>query len=72
MITPFKKPEGGELLDRQKEFNKQVKQDPLLIRADHRELQDLADHAHRLLPTPPATFSGTISAVVVLHFYATA
>jgi hypothetical protein len=24
MITPFKKPEGGELLDWQKEFNKQV------------------------------------------------
>ena len=24
MLTPFKKPEGGELLDWQKEFNKQV------------------------------------------------
>jgi hypothetical protein len=24
MITPFKKPAGGELLDWQKEFNKQV------------------------------------------------
>src|SRR5208282_330036 len=24
MITPFKKPEGGELLDWQKEFNKQI------------------------------------------------
>jgi hypothetical protein len=24
MITPFKKPQGGELLDWQKEFNKQV------------------------------------------------
>jgi hypothetical protein len=24
MLTPFRKPEGGELLDWQKEFNKQI------------------------------------------------
>jgi hypothetical protein len=24
MLTPFRKPEGGELPDRQKEFNKQI------------------------------------------------
>ena len=49
MITPFKKPEGGELLDWQKEFNKQVNKIRYVIEQD-RELQDLADHAYRLSP----------------------
>ena len=36
MITPFKKPAGGELLDWQKEFNTQVNKLPLRHRASHR------------------------------------
>ena len=71
MITPIKKPEGGELLDWQKEFNKQVNKIRYVIE------QVIANFkTWRIMHTdyrrPLATFPGTISAVVALHFYATA
>ena len=52
MITPFRKPEGRELLDWQKEFNTRSQQDPLDDRAGYLALQELDRHAHRL--SPPA------------------
>jgi len=71
MITPIKKPEGGELLDWQKEFNKQVNKIRYVIE------QVIANFkTWRIMHTdyrrPLATFPETISAVVALHFYATA
>jgi hypothetical protein len=71
MITPFKKPEGGELLDWQKEFNKRVNK----IR--HVVKQVIANFKtwrimHNDYRRPLATFPRTISAVVALHFCATA
>jgi DDE superfamily endonuclease/Helix-turn-helix of DDE superfamily endonuclease len=71
MITPFKKPEGGELLDWQKEFNTQVNKIRWVIE------QVIANFkTWRIMHTdyrrPLATFPETISAVVALHFYATA
>ena len=71
MITPFKKPEGGELLDWQKEFNKQVNKIRYVIE------QVIANFktwriTHTDYRRPLATFPETISAVVALHFYATA
>ena len=71
MITPFKKPEGGELLDWQKEFNRQVNKIRYVIE------QVIANFkTWRIMHTdyrrPLATFSETISAVVALHFYAAA
>src|SRR5438552_531995 len=71
MITPFRKPEGGELLDWQKEFNKQVNMIRYVIE------QVIANFkTWRIMHTdyrrPLATFPETISAVVALHFYATA
>ncbi len=71
MITPFKKPEGGELLDWQKEFNKQVNKIRYIIE------QVIANFkTWRIMHTdyrrPLAAFPETISAVVALHFYTTA
>jgi hypothetical protein len=71
MITPFKKPEGGELLDWQKEFNTQVNQIRYVIE------QVIANFkTWRIMHTdyrrPLATFPETISAVIALYFYAAA
>jgi hypothetical protein len=71
MITPFKKPQGGELLDWQKEFKKQVNKIRYVVE------QVIANFkTWRIMHTdyrrPLATFPETISAVVALHFYATA
>ena len=71
MITPFKKPQGGELLEWQKEFNKQVNKIRYVIE------QVIANFkTWRIMHTdyrrPLETFPETISAVVALHFYATA
>jgi len=71
MITPFKKPAGGELLAWQKEFNTQVNKIRYVIE------QVIANFkTWRIMHTdyrrPLATFPETISAVVGLHFYATA
>ena len=71
MITPFKKPAGSELLAWQKEFNTQVNKIRYVIE------QVIANFkTWRIMHTdyrrPLETFSETISAVVALHFYATA
>src|SRR6266851_4382503 len=71
MITPFKKPAGGELLDWQKEFNTQVNKIRYVIE------QVIANFkTWRIMHTdyrrPLATFSETISVVVALHFYVAA
>jgi DDE superfamily endonuclease len=71
MITPFRKPGGGELLDWQKEFNKQVNKIRYVIE------QVIANFkTWRIMHTdyrrPLATFPETISAIVALQFYATA
>jgi DDE superfamily endonuclease/Helix-turn-helix of DDE superfamily endonuclease len=71
MITPFKKPAGGELLDWQKEFNTQVNKFRYVIE------QVIANFkTWRIMHTdyrrPVETFHTTISAVIALHFYKTA
>jgi hypothetical protein len=68
MITPFKKPAGGGLLDWQKEFNTQVNKIRYVIE------QVIANFkTWRIMHTdyrrPVETFSTTISAVIALHFY---
>jgi hypothetical protein len=68
MLTPFKKPEGGELLDWQKEFNRQINKIRYIIE------QVIANvKTWRIMHTdyrrPLDTFATTISAVVALHFY---
>jgi len=68
MITPFKKPAGGELLDWQKEFNTQVNKIRWVIE------QVIANFkTWRIMHTdyrrPIETFETTISAVIGLHFY---
>ena len=71
MITPIKKPQGGDLLDWQKEFNRQVNKIRYVIE------QVIANFkTWRIMHTdyrrPLDTFPETISAVIALHFYATA
>ncbi len=71
MITHFKKPAGGKLLDWQKDFNTQVNKIRYVIE------QVIANFkTWRIMHTdyrrPLATFPETISAVVALHFYAAA
>ena len=68
MITPFRKPAGGELLDWQKEFNSQVNKIRWVIE------QVIANFkTWRIMHTdyrrPIETFTATISAVIGLHFY---
>jgi hypothetical protein len=71
MITPFKKPAGGELLDWQKEFNAQVNKIRWRIEQVISHLKNWAifrtDYRR-----PLKTFSETISAVIGLQFYKTA
>jgi len=68
MITPFKKPAGGELLDWQKEFNTQVNKIRCVI-------EQVIAHfkTWRIMHTdyrrPIETFATAISAVIGLHFY---
>ena len=71
MITPIKKPAHRQLLDWEKEFNKQVNKIRYVIE------QAIANFkTWRVMHTdyrrPLATFATTISAVIALHFYATA
>ena len=68
MITPFRKPAGGELLDWQKEFNSQVNKIRWVIE------QVIANFkTWRIMHTdyrrPIETFTATITAVIGLHFY---
>jgi len=71
MITPFKKPAGGELLDWQKKFNSQVNKIRYIIE------QAIANFkTWRIMHTdyrrPIETFTETITAVTCLEFYRTA
>jgi hypothetical protein len=68
MITPYKKPQGGELTDWQKEFNSQVNKTRWIVE------QVIANFkTWRILHTdyrrPLKTFTETISCVIGLHFY---
>jgi DDE superfamily endonuclease len=68
MITPIKKPAHRDLLDWEKEFNKQVNEIRYVIE------QVIANFkTWRIMHTdyrrPLATFTETISAVIALHFY---
>jgi hypothetical protein len=68
MITPFRKPAGGELLGWQKEFNTQVNKIRWVI-------EQVIAHfkTWRIMHTdyrrPIETFATTISAVIGLHFW---
>ena len=68
MITPFKKPAGGELLNWQREFNTQVNKIRWVI-------EQVISHfknwwiMHTDYRRPVDTFATTISAVIGLHFY---
>ena len=68
MITPFRKSAGGELLDWQKEYNREVNRLRYVIE------QVIANFkTWRIMHTdyrrPIETFPETISAVIGLHFY---
>jgi alkylated DNA repair dioxygenase AlkB len=71
MITPIKKPTYRDLLDWEKEFNKQVNKIRWVIEQVIANLK-----TWRILHTdyrrPIDTFPTTISTVIALHFYATA
>jgi DDE superfamily endonuclease/Helix-turn-helix of DDE superfamily endonuclease len=68
MITPFKKPARGELLNWQKEFNSGVNKIRWMIEQviSHFKNWKIMSTDYR---RPFKTFSDTISAVVGLHFY---
>jgi hypothetical protein len=68
MITPFKKPQGGELLNWQKEFNTGVNKMRWMIEQviSHFKNWKIASTDYR---RPFGTFATTISAVIGLHFY---
>jgi hypothetical protein len=68
MITPYKKPSGGEFLNWQKEFNTQVNRIRYVIErviANFKTWRIMHTDYRR----PLATFSTTISSVIALHFY---
>jgi len=71
MITPIKKPAGRELLDWEKEFNMQINKIRWVIEQVIGNFK-----TWRIMHTdyrrPIETFRETISAVIALHFYATA
>jgi hypothetical protein len=71
MITPIKKPAGRDLLEWEKEFNKQVNKIHYVI---ERAIANFK--TWRIMHTdyrrPIATFATTISAVIALHFYVAA
>ena len=50
MLTPIKKPRLPRPAGLGERIQQAGQQDPLRHRAGHRQLQDLADHAHRLPP----------------------
>jgi hypothetical protein len=68
MITPFRKPAGGKLLDWQKEFNTQVNKIRWQI---ERAISHFKNWTimHTDYRRPLDTFATTISAVIGLHFY---
>jgi len=68
MITPFKKPAGGELLSWQKEFNTQVNKIRWVIEQTISHFKNWRI-MHTDYRRPIDTFATTISAVIGLHFY---
>ena len=68
MITPFKKPMGGELLDWQKAFNTAINKIRWKVEQAISHLKNW-----KIMTTdyrrPISTFADTISAVIGLHFY---
>jgi DDE superfamily endonuclease len=72
MITPFRKPAGGELLlDWQKEYNSEVNKIRWMIEQVISHFKNWTI-VHTDYRRPLKTFETTISAVVGLHFYRTA
>jgi hypothetical protein len=71
MITPYRKPAGGELLDWQKEYNAAVNKIRWMIEQVISHFKNWAI-MHTDYRRPLKTFETTISAVVGLHFYRTA
>jgi hypothetical protein len=71
MITPFRKPAGGELLDWQKEYNSEVNKIRWMIEQVISHFKNWTI-MHTDYRRPLKTFETTISAVVGLHFYRTA
>ena len=68
MITPFKKPAGGELLDWQKEYNTQVNKTRWKIEQVISHLKNWKI-LHSDYRRPIQAFAATISAVIGLQFY---
>jgi hypothetical protein len=68
MITPYRKPAGGELLDWQKEYNSQVNKIRWMIEQVISHFKNWTI-MHTDYWRPLKTFETTISAVVGLHFY---
>jgi DDE superfamily endonuclease/Helix-turn-helix of DDE superfamily endonuclease len=68
MITPFRKPEGRELLDWQKEFNTEVNKIRWMIEQVISHFKNWTV-MHTDYRRPLSTFAITISAVIGLHFY---
>jgi DDE superfamily endonuclease len=71
MITPFRKPAGGELLDWQKEYNSAVNKIRWMIEQVISHFKNWTI-MHTDYRRPLKTFGTTISAVIGLHFYRTA
>jgi hypothetical protein len=71
MITPYRKPAGGKLLDWQKEYNTQVNKTRWMIEQAISHFKNWTI-MHTDYRRPLSTFETTISAVVGLHFYRTA
>ena len=71
MITPYRKPAGGELLDWQKEYNAEVNKIRWMIEQAISHFKNWTI-MHTDYRRPLKTFETAISAVVGLHFYRTA
>jgi hypothetical protein len=68
MVTPYRKPAGGELLDWQKEYNSQVNKIRWMIEQVISHFKNWTI-VHTDYRRPLKTFETTISAVIGLHFY---
>lgn len=71
MITPYRKPAGGKLLDWQREYNSQVNKIRWMIEQVISHFKNWTI-MHTDYRRPLRTFKMTISAVIGLHFYRTA
>ncbi len=71
MITPFRKPAGGELLTWQKEYNSEINKIRWMIEQVISHFKNWTI-MHTDYRRPLKTFETTISAVIGLHFYRTA